>query len=496
MTDIKSILTFSDIILYWHITEQINANETYYIYADGALIGVTDKTHFTLRDVKNKNVNIEIFTDELKEQAFYKASFTLPQKPRFIDVTAAPYFAVGDGKTLNTSALQRAIDDCGDGECVYFPKGVYLTGALDLHSNMQLYISEGAELRGSTEPTNYLPYIWSRFEGNEMECYRSLLNLGNIRDRDSIVCENVLIYGGGKIIGGGKALSENVIAAERKIVETDPTVVYDTSYGLDLIVGRKRPKLLNISCSENVVMDNIGFENGSCWNIHILYSKQVVTCNSRFHSFGVHNGDGWDPDSSEDCSIFNCDFCTGDDCVAIKSGKNPEGNVIAKPCRRINVFDCRVEYGHGLAIGSEMSGGVSDVYIWDCDLGGTICGFEIKGTQKRGGYVKNIFVDRCRISRIAIHSVPYNDDGEPAPEMPYFKDCSFRDVTLTGEAYEYGTRILKPCSPIDICGFDEEHKVENILLKNVTVYNGKYSVKQLLTMQFTKEITISNLCVK
>lgn len=105
--------------------------------------------------------------------------------------------------------------------------------------------------------------------------------------------------------------------------------------------------------------------------------------------------DGWDPDSSTNCTLFASEFHTGDDAVAIKSGKNPEGNEIGRPCAHIKVFDCRIGYGHGICIGSEMSGGVEDVQIWDCDFANSLYGIEIKATPKRGGYVRGVTVRDC-----------------------------------------------------------------------------------------------------
>lgn len=494
---VKSIVTFSDIIFYWHINDCKEECEKYYIYLDGERVGTTDKTHFTLRNIKKCTADVKIYTDEKGTNLFYSEFFTLPLKPRFIDVSKEPYNAGGDNAAHNIKAIQKAIDDCREGECVYFPKGLYVTGALNLHSNMEVYVEAGAEIKGSEDPLLYLPRIWSRFEGKEMECYSSLINLGNIKDREGIACENVIIHGGGKIFGGGRPLAENVIESERKRLEADPDFKYDSECeNNNTIPGRVRPKLINISCAKNVVIDNIELGYGSCWNLHMIYSKDIVTCNCRFESFGVWNGDGWDPDSSENCSLFNCEFSTGDDCVAIKSGKNPEGNVIAKPCKNINVFDCRATNGHGVAIGSEMSGGVSDIFVWDCDFEKTMSGIEIKATKKRGGYVKNIYMTRCRVPRVLMHAVGYNDDGIAAPTVPSFSDCRFENITITGLARKYNSEEFAPCGAITLRGFDDNHKVENIYFNNVTIDNGNDSVMQTLSFQTLKNINITNLNVK
>ena len=103
--------------------------------------------------------------DEAK--VFGELCLTTEKAGRRIDVTREPYCAAGDGETMDTAAIQRALDDCGEGETVYFPAGIYLTGALRLHSDMELYLEKGAVLQGTDEPADYMPRIWSRFEGVE-----------------------------------------------------------------------------------------------------------------------------------------------------------------------------------------------------------------------------------------------------------------------------------------------------------------------------------------
>ena len=496
---IKEIVTRSEIVLYWDICMRKTEDTKYYTYLNGELIKISNKTHITLRNISGKNAEVEIYTDSAKKELFYKKSFTMPERREIIDVTAAPYNAVGDGKTMNTAAIQKAIDDCRENGVVYFPEGVYLTGALDLHSDMELYVCEGATILGSDDPNDYLPKIWSRFEGVEMECFRSLINIGNIDDRDKIVCENILVCGGGKIYGGGKTLKENVIAVEKeRLKDYFASLSKESLFSVNetIIAGRSRPKLINVSCARNVVMDNITFGNGSSWNIHILYSDNVVTCNSSIYSLGVSNGDGWDPDSSTNCAIFNCDFCTGDDCVAIKSGKNPEGNVIARPCSNIWVFDCRSEDGHGISIGSEISGGISDVYIWDCNITKSQIGCNIKATKKRGGYIKNVFVKNSSFASLNIGLVPYNDDGVAAPTAPVFSGIYFENVRLYGEVLEYREKYTKKTNAITIAGFDDDHRISDVKFNNVTIGNGHSSQRQIFGLERVENLSILNMTVK
>ncbi len=495
---INSIITHSDIMVWWDFFDKKEDKESYFVYLNGEEILTTDKTHFTLRDVKEKNSTVEIYSGEGKKNLFFKKDFVLEDAPKIIDVTKPPYNAVGDGKALNTKALQAAIDDCGVGECVYIPEGVFITGALRLHSNMELFVSENAEIRGSASPEDYLPKIWSRFEGMEMECYSSLINIGDINgDRDKTAAENILIHGGGKIFGGGRPLALAVLDAERARLEADPSFEYDPECeNNNTIPGRPRPKLINISRAKNVVLENLDVGHGSCWNVHMIYSKNIVTANCRFHSFDVWNGDGWDPDSSDGCTLFGSDFYTGDDCVAIKSGKNPEGNEIDIPSKNIRVFDCRASFGHSFAVGSEMSGGVENVYIWDCDFAKTIYGLEIKGTKKRGGYVKNVFMKNCRVPRIMMHSVKYNDDGIAAPTVPFFGDCRFEDITITAESCAERCEELSPCTAIELRGFDDEHKVENVVFENITIDNERSAIEQTISLETLKNVSFINLNVR
>ena len=225
----------------------------------------------------------------------------------------------------------------------------------------------------------------------------------------------------------------------------------------------------------------------------MIYSDNIITNDCTFISEGVHNGDGWDPDSSTNCTIFGCTFFTGDDSEAIKSGKNPEGNIINKPCKHIRVFDCVTKYGHGICMGSEMSGGIEDVYIWDCDLENSVYGIEIKGTKKRGGFVRDIHVRDCTLPRILFHSVGYNDDGISAGVAPVFENCSFERVTLKG-IYQEMNKTYTPCDAILLCGFDEPgHELRNITFSDVTLGDPEHPTTQTLSLRLCEHITFKNI---
>ena len=480
-----------EIVLYWEKPESAQ-NIRYEVLCNGKSIGETEKTHYSLTGLSS-NTAYEI---EIKPLHFIRTITTLPAKKR-LDVTKQPYCAVGDGSTMNTEALQQALDDCRADEMVYLPKGVYLTGALRLHSDMELYLEEGAVLQGTDRVEDYLPKIWSRFEGTELLCYSSLLNLGELNHDEGHNCCNVVIRGKGTIASGGRTLAERVIEVERDNLKEYLEKLGDKIRECEkpeTIPGRVRPRLINMSNCHNIVLSGVSLRNGASWNVHMIYSDTIVTNNCIFYSENVWNGDGWDPDSSTNCTLFDCTFYTGDDSVAIKSGKNPEGNKIGRPTKHICIFDCYAAFGHGITIGSEMSGGVEDVRIWDCDMSDSLCGIEIKGTKKRGGYVRDVHVSDCKTARIMFHSVGYNDDGIAASKPPCFENCSFENVTISGRYYDRHKEEKAYCDAIELVGFDElGHEIKNITFRKVTIGIPKESRRQNISLQLCENITFEDI---
>ena len=505
------------ITLYWERPEGCFGTQ-YQVFLGETLVGSTKKTHYTISELKadtpykvtvkgvyelktdseQKTDNAKNETDKVQQQTI---TVQTAKRTITIDITKEPYNAANDGATLNTKAIQSAIDDCPVGGCVYIPAGVFMTGALRLHSDMELYL-EGAILQGTANPEDYLPRIWSRFEGTEMECYSSLLNLGALdpegmhrADYDStFACKNVAIRGKGTIASGGRVLAERIIASE-----TENLKDYLASLGdkikecekPETIPARVRPRLINMSNCQNVELAGVTLRDGACWNIHMIYCDHVVTHGCTFYSHGIWNGDGWDPDSSSDCVIFNCVFNTGDDSVSIKSGKNPQGNEVNIPTKGVRVFDCRCTMGHGITIGSEMSGGVEDVRIWDCDMEAALCGFEIKGTAKRSGYVKEIHVYDSVFPRVLMHSVGYNDDGIAGPDQPYFSDCTFDNLRLTG-IYQDHEAKWHECDAIELCGFDKiGHEIKRVKFTDIRFGKEKSDTAGHISIKRCEDVSLN-----
>ncbi len=488
--------TDSAVTLYWDKPACAAASQRYEVEVEGREAVQVDRTHYTVTGLgPDAPLRARVCMRAGETELFAETACRTRAKRRRVDVTQPPYGAAGDGATLNTRALQRAFDDCGAGDCLYFPAGVYLTGALRGHGDMEIFLDEGAVLQGTDRPEDYLPRIPSRFEGYEMECYSSLLNFGHLDHAGGPNCENVLIHGRGTIASGGQKLALAVIEQERERLRDELIALGDGIREYEnehTIPGRVRPRLLNLSNCKNVRVTGLTLQNGASWNVHMIYCDGVVTDHCVFRSEGVWNGDGWDPDSSEHCTLFASQFFTGDDAVAVKSGKNPEGNAIGRPSRHIRVFDCESAFGHGIVIGSEMSGGVEDVRIWDCDLRVSMSGLEIKATKKRGGYVRDVCVRDCVVPRVMMHAVPYNDDGVPAKTPPVLGDCLFERLTLTGlyqASHDGGD--MRPCAAIELEGFDAPgYEIRNVVFRDVTLGGASQGVK----IARAQGVTLENVC--
>ena len=474
-------IVFDDEITLWWRKDAFRGAKEYRLTLNGVYHGATAKTHYTFANLAplcTYEIRLEIEGESA--DAVILTVTTAAKKTR-IDVTRPPYSAVGDGRTVCTEALQRALSDCRAGECVYFPAGTYLSGALDVHSDTEIYLDEGATLQGTERATDYLPKIESRFEGTHMQCYRSLLNMGVLNKDGGYSCENVVLRGKGSIFGGGRTLGLDMQETERALLKEYLEKNQDyvkTCENENTIPGRVRGRLINMSNCKGVIIGGLTLGYAASWNVHFTYCRDIVTYGCRILSHfmygkdgeilreAVWNGDGWNPDSSERCVVFDTQFHTYDNSIAIKSGKNPEGNVIGKPSRDILVFDCR---GNDVAIGSEMSGGIEDVSVWDSTFVGGY-GVNIKATRDRGGFIRRIDVRDCKLSCIILRTrIACNNDGEAAGYLTKISDLSFENVELTGEFVDFSGKD-KQTAPIFLDAFDEEEAaIENVRVKGARV---------------------------
>lgn len=473
-------LSSNSLTLVWDKPRDYLAVTSYRVYQDEKFVTQTapNKTHCTINNLSPEtryNFHIEaIFENETEPTTSKQVETRTKKRSEVVDVTKAPYYADGSGEHISTATVQKAINECPKGGIVLIPKeAVILTGAIELKSDMTFQID--GILKGSLRPedytvlrenrTDYEGYVNSdgliltRYEGWEMYCYRSLLNAGylNPDDRMEITCENLRICGSGTVYGGGNELGTamKVLYADKKKY---PRYVSD-----DIGGRRTRGRLLGLIQCKNVHLTGINIENPPCWTVHMIYCDTITTHGISIKSRGIDNGDGWDPDSSRNLMIFDTSFDTGDDCIAIKSGKNPEGNIIDIPTQNVRIFDLKMLGGNGMAIGSEQSGGVEGIYMRDCIIQNTNYGLELKAQKARGGYIRDVRMIDCEIDCFMAHSVDYNADGEAAETLPYFKNIEIKNTIINGRG-----------RAVELIGFQKEedsqlkgHYVRDVLMENV-----------------------------
>jgi len=364
--------------------------------------------------------------------------FDMPefQRPVFPDrdFDILDYGAKAGGKTKNTGAFADAVRACTEagGGRVLVPEGTWLTGPIHLKSNVNLHLEEGAVVKFSTDFDDYLPVVLTRYEG--MECYNYSSPIYTCD------CHDVAITGAGLFDGQGKPWWE-----AREKYKSGADELFEMAAKAvplrDRIFGSTerflRPNFVEFVNCQNVLVEGVTFGSGPMWTLHPLYCENVIVRNVNFVTRGP-NGDGIDPDSCRNVLIENCGFDTSDDAIGIKSGKNEDGRRVGKSCENIVIRNCRFGLGRRcdgvLSIGSEMSGGVSNVYIHDCTFDKTDRGFRIKTAPKRGGYVKDVWLEDIKIDWIEDMPVLLNmlySDARDRPDLkalPVFRNINIKNV--------------------------------------------------------------------
>jgi polygalacturonase len=343
--------------------------------------------------------------------------------------------AVGDGKTMATVALQKALDACGQagGGTVMVPPGTYLTGPLFLRSNLVLELAAGAVLLGHTHFDDY-PTIQGRWEGNDRTVFASLLTALDV--------ENVTITGRGALNGQGQPWRDaqrqtNTVRRNAGLHEREP----ENPPGSTL--KWPRPRMINLYRSKNILISGISVLDSPSWTIHPVLCENMtidgVTIVSPKDSL---NTDGIDPESCKQVRIANCYISTGDDCIILKSGYRYEEGKTLVPTQDVTITNCVFGFGQcGVGIGSETAGGVRDVVISNCVCDGTRRGLYFKTGRGRGASVENIrvnnYVMRNLVDTAVWVSMWYvngdRDKAEPVgPATPAMRNIHCSDMICTG----------------------------------------------------------------
>ena len=340
----------------------------------------------------------------------------------------------------NQQAIQKAIDKCSSdgGGIVVVPSGTWETSYLTIKSRVNLHLEKGAVLSFSDSIELYNTPTYTRWEGIECMNYHPLIYAKDAHD--------IALTGEGKINGNGEKWWKYKKIQHITIEELYTQVLNDVPPNqrncLAFDSGSYlRPSLIQFIDTKNVWVDGIEIMSGPMWTLHFVYCENVIAQDIRVITHGVNN-DGLIPDSSKKILIDNCFFSTGDDCIVIKSGLNEDGWRVGKPSERIIIKNCYTQQGHGgVVIGSEMSGGVKNIYAHDCNFSNTQLGLRIKSMEGRGGYVKNLWLENIRMDSIRDEAIQITmkygaSSIEPRNnKTPDFSNFNFKDIKSSYSKY-------------------------------------------------------------
>ncbi len=303
--------------------------------------------------------------------------------------------------------IQSAIDSLPEGRLgrIILKKGIHYSDPLRLGSNLIFRIEKGAELRFTDDFSRY-PAVFSRWEGTECHVLQPMIFAEE--------CRNITLCGKGIIDGGGpkwwtsyRDMRKGILTDEMKdLTERFLELNRDVrggSGGGGRESGFLRPPLIQFKDCSRIRLRGLTFRNSAFWNTHILYSRDVKISSIHFlNPSDAPNTDGLDIDSSRGIRVNNCRFHVGDDCLCIKSGMDEDGLKQGRPSTDVTVKNCLMKNGHGaVVLGSETSGGISNVKIRNCRFTGTDRGIRVKTRRGRGGTVENIDIRKIRMDGVA-----------------------------------------------------------------------------------------------
>lgn len=418
-----------------------------------------------------------------------------PPKFKKKDYLITKFGAVSDGKTLCTDAIKRAIAECNKkgGGRVVVPKGEWLTGAIHLKSNVNLHVSKDATIKFSTNPKDYLPLVFTRWEGMELMHISPLIY--------AYQQQNIAVTGTGTLDGQGKAGFWKWHGNPRfggdptKIAQKpDRDKLYDMmTRGVPVaerVFGENsylRPQFIQPYKCKNVLIEGVKIIDSPMWEVHPVLCENVTVRGLTIVTHGPNN-DGCNPESSKDVLIENCYFDTGDDCIAIKSGRNNDGRRVNVPSENIIVRNCNFKDGHGgITVGSECSGGFRNLFAENnkLDSPDLWTALRIKNNASRGGKIENLYFRNITVGKVSrsVIEMDFNYEegakGEYTPIVRNFvvenltaQDCN-KAVDLQGldKAPLYDI-VLKNCDFGKVTNANIIKNVNNLKLANVKM-NGK-----------------------
>lgn len=402
------------------------------------------------------------------------------------------YGAKADGIFDNTKAFKEAIQTCSKngGGIVIVPSGKYYTGPIHLENDVNFHLEEGAEILFSTKPSDY-PIVHTSFEGTELMNYSPLVYAykkhnvavtGKGTLNGQATKENWWPWCGASSYGWKKGIPSQSDPLNRpRLVDMaeEGVAVSDRVFGEGHYI---RPNFVEFFECTDILLKDVTIINAPFWVIHPIKSTNVTIDGVTVRSHGPNN-DGCDPEYSKNVIIKNCTFDTGDDCIAIKAGRDADGRRVAIKSENIVVQNCTMFDGHGgVTIGSEISAGVSNVYVENCIMNSPNLdvAIRLKTNSRRGALIENFYVRNIEIGQVkeAVLKVDmfYNVHGNQTGNfIPRIENISLENVKVKN-AGKYS--ILAK-------GY-KESPIKNITFKNVTIekVGTPFSIENVFNLNF------------
>jgi polygalacturonase len=391
--------------------------------------------------------------------------------PRFPkrDFNILKFGAKAGGAVDCRESINKAIDACSKagGGRVVVPAGEFLTGAIHLRSNVNLHVSKGATLKFSTDAKAHLPIVHTRWEGMELMHLSPFIY--------AYEQTNIAITGEGTLDGQGKSFfwkwhGNPNYGGDPKVLSQRPArarlyEMMDRNVPVaERIFGEGhylRPQFIQPYKCRNVLIEGVTIIDSPMWEVHPVLCENVTIRNLHIASHGPNN-DGCDPESCKDVLIENCFFDTGDDCIAIKSGRNNDGRRINVPTENIVVRNCTMRDGHGgITVGSEISGGVRNLFAHDCKLDSADLwtALRVKNNASRGGKLENFYFRNITVGQVsrAVVEIDFNyEEGAKGEYIPVV-----RNYVVDGLTCVTGNRAL------DLQGLDNA-PIYDVAIRNAT----------------------------
>ncbi|WP_299780565.1 glycoside hydrolase family 28 protein [uncultured Formosa sp.] len=414
---------------------------------------------------------------------------------RNVEYNILDFGAKSNDEILDTQAFKDAIKKCtiDGGGYVIVPEGLFLSGPIHLDDNVNLHLEKGSEIKFSNDLNDYYPLVHTSFEGNEYINYSPLIYARG-KKNIAITGKGVLngnannsnwwSWCGKEIYGWEEGMDSQHVKGNRdrlvEMAEANVPVskrVFGKGYFL-------RPNFIEPFECENVLIKNVKIINAPFWVIHPFKSRNIIVDGVNIVSHGPNN-DGCDPEYSKNVIIKNSTFNTGDDCIAIKSGRDDEGRRVGIVSENILIQNCKMLDGHGgVVMGSEISAGVRNVFVENCEMDSPNLerAIRIKTNSKRGGFVENVYVRNLRIGQVkeAVLKINlfYGIYGEQTGDnYPKVKNINLNNI-IVDDGGEYGI----------LARGHKNYPIEDVTLSNITIKK----VKKTQHLEYVNNIKLIN----